>query len=86
MSKRRIRKAPFWKLAVRYGVIFMIVVVIIQAVMEIFKSGNFNKISESLSDGTWVQFVINILILGIVYGVTMALIQKNNVKKQEKKR
>jgi len=85
MSKRRIRKTPLWKLALRYGIIFMIVVVIIQTVMEIFKSGNLDQVPLSLSDGTWVQYLFKTLVLGIVYGLTMAFIQKNNAKKQENK-
>ncbi len=82
MSNRKIRNAPFWKLAVRSGITFMIVVVVIQIIMEFFKEGNLNNVPKSLTDGTWIQSVINLLIIGVVYGVTMTLIQKNNAKKR----
>ena len=82
MSNRKIRNAPFWKLAVRSGIIFMIVVVIIRIIMTVFKEGNLNNVSKSLTDGSWVQSVLNLLIIGVVYGVTMTFIQKNNAKEK----
>jgi len=81
MSKRQLRKESFLKLTLRFGGIFMLVVVIIQVLLELFRSGNLKAVSKSIDDGTWVQNIINLLIIGIVYGVTTTLIKKNTAKK-----
>jgi hypothetical protein len=82
MSKRQLRNVALWKLALRFGSIFMLIVVLIQALLQFFRNGNFNKVSQSLEDGTWAQYVITTLLIGAVYGVTTALITKNNLKKK----
>lgn len=81
MSKRSIRKEPFWRLALRFGILFIIVVIIIQLIWELISSGNLQAISESLHNGQWIVYVVSKLILGLVYGVTMAFFTKRNAKK-----
>ena len=81
MSKRNIRREPFWRLSLRFGIVFIIVVIIIQLIWELFSSGNLNVISESIQNGKWIVYTISKLILGIVYGVTMAFFTKRNAKK-----
>lgn len=81
MSKRSIRKVPLWRLALRFGVIFIIVVLLIQLVGEFVSSGNLNAITASLQNGKWVVFTISKVILGVVYGFTMAYFTKKNAKK-----
>lgn len=81
MSKRKIRLEPFWKLALRFGLIFILVVVIIQFIWTFFSSGNLNFISESLHNGQWVTYLISKLLIGVVYGVVMAYFTKKNAKR-----
>jgi hypothetical protein len=82
MSKRSIRNEPFWRLAVRIGIIFIIVVIIIELIWHFFSYGNLDAISESFNNGKWIVYSISKIILGTVYGLTMAYFTKRNAKKQ----
>ena len=82
MSKRSIRKEPFWRLTIRFGIVFIIVVIIIQLIWEFFSSGNLKAIPESIQNGQWITYILSKLIIGIVYGVTMAYFTKRNAKKR----
>jgi len=81
MSNRRIRKEPFWKLAIRYAVVFMIVLTIIQVGLEVV-NGRMDELVASFGNWGWVQKAINTLIVGVVYGVTMAFIMKKKAQKR----
>ena len=81
MSKRNILKEPFWRLTLRFGIIFIIVVIIIQLIWELFSSGNLNAVTKSFQNESWLTYSISKLILGLVYGATMAYFTKRNVKK-----
>lgn len=81
MSNRDILKEPFWRLALRFGVIFITVIIIIQLIWELFSSGNLQAIPESFQNGKWIYHVISKIFLGIVYGTTMAFFMKRKAKK-----
>ncbi len=81
MSNIDIRKEPFWRLTLRFGLIFIIVVILIQLIWEFFSSGNLNAVSESFNNGKWLPYTISKVVLGIVYGVTMAFLMKRKAKK-----
>lgn len=81
MNNRDIQKEPFWRLALRFGIIFIIVVIIIQLIWEFFASGNLNAVSESFQNGKWVPYTISKIVLGLVYGLTMAFFMKRKAKK-----
>ena len=80
MKNRKILKEPFWKLAIRFGLIFILVVVIIQLIWEFFSSGNLTAIFESFKNGQWITYVLSKLIVGSVYGIVMAYFTKKNAK------
>lgn len=82
MNKRNILKEPFWRLTVRFGIIFVIVVIIIQLIWELFSAGNLNAVTESFQNRSWITYAISKLILGLVYGATMAYFTKRNAKKK----
>lgn len=81
MSNRDIRKEPFWRLAIRFGIIFIIVVIVLQLIWEFFSSGNLNAIPDSFQNGKWLPYTISKIVLGTVYGVTMAFFMKRKAKK-----
>lgn len=81
MSKRDIRNVPFWRLATRFGFVFIVVVVVLQLIWELFSSGNLTAVSESFNNGKWLPYTISKVVLGLVYGVTMAFLMKRKVKK-----
>jgi hypothetical protein len=80
MSKRALQKVSTWKLALRFGSIFVIIVVLIQLIWEFFSSGNLQAINKSFQTGYWVTYLISKLILGLVYGFTMAYFTKRKAK------
>ncbi len=82
MNKRDLLKEPFWRLSLRFGIIFIIVVAIIQIIWELFETGNLTAISESFENGKWIVYAISKIVLGLVYGVTMAYFTKRNAKKK----
>ncbi len=80
MSRRSIKKEPTWRLALRFGIVFTIVVIIIQTIWEFFASGNLQAIPESFQNGQWINYTISKLVVGAVYGFTMAYFTKKNAK------
>jgi len=81
MSNKAILKEPFWRLALRFGIVFIIVIVVLQLIWEFFSSGNLTAVSESFKNGQWLTYTISKLVLGLVYGVTMAFFMKRKAKK-----
>jgi hypothetical protein len=81
MSKSTLLKVPLWKLALRFGLIFVFVVILIQLIWEFFSSGNLQAITKSIEDGYWVTYVISKVFIGVVYGFIMAYFTKRNAKK-----
>jgi uncharacterized integral membrane protein len=80
MSKRKIRQQPLWKVAIRFGLIFIVVVMIIQLIWELFSSGNLQAIPESFLNGQWITYVLSKIIIGVVYGIVMAFFTKRNAR------
>ncbi len=76
MSKRKLRQTPLWKLALRFGLVFIVVVAIIQLVWEFFSSGNLQAVSNAFQNGQWITYVLSKIILGLVYGFVMAYFTK----------
>lgn len=81
MSNRDILKEPFWRLALRFGIIFIVVVIIIQLIWEFFSSGNLQAVAESFQNGKWLPYAISKVVLGAVYGIAMAFFMKRKAKK-----
>ncbi len=75
---RKIHHAPFYKMVIRLGFVFVLVVGIIQFFYNLFSTGSLAFFTRAFREGTWLQSLIYYLIIGIVYGVTMGLIIKNN--------
>lgn len=84
MSKK-ILEIPFWKVALRFTVVFLIVIAIMMAVIQFMQYRNFDAVSESLEDGTWLSYVLKKVAIAIVYGVSMTYFsrrrEKNNLRR-----
>lgn len=80
--KKDLRKEPLWRLALRFAIIFIIVVVIIEAIWQLFSEGNLQVVSKSIENGQWVNYLITKLIVGTVYGFTMAYFTKKKATKK----
>ena len=71
----------FWNLVLRFSVIFMLVVMAIEVIFELFKSGNLNATIDSFNDNTWITYLVIKIAIAIVYGVFMAYLTKKRLKK-----
>lgn len=67
------KNKSFFKLAVRFGLVFLVVVSMIKIVMAIFNTGSIDgMVNEYFSKDTWQQFVLIQLVISAIYGLFMA--------------
>jgi hypothetical protein len=67
------KSQPFFKLALRFGMIFLVVITLIKIVGAIFSKGGFDgMIQEYFSATTWQQFAKIQLAISALYGLFMA--------------
>lgn len=79
---QNILAVPFWKVALRFSVSFLILLALVLTGATYFKNGNFNAISESFQDGSWIKFGIIRIGLAIIYGISMTYFSRKKAKKQ----
>lgn len=82
---KNITETPFWKVAVRFSISFLVLLTIVLSTATYFKDGNFNAISKSLQDGSWLKFVLIRIAIAIVYGSAMAYFSRKKARQQIKK-
>lgn len=71
------KKQAFFKLALRFGFIFFIVITLIKIVFSTVKNGGIPGMADQyFSADTWLQFVKIQLIMSTVYGLFMAVYYK----------
>tara|TARA_R110001583_G_scaffold8413_3_gene40188 strand:+ start:2720 stop:2959 length:240 start_codon:yes stop_codon:yes gene_type:complete len=67
------KEQSFLKLAIRFGLIFLVVVTLIKIIMSIFTNGGISgMLDEHFSKDTWQQFAKMQLVISAIYGVFMA--------------
>ena len=67
------KNQPFFNLAIRFGLVFLVVVSIIKIVMAIFNTGSIaGMVNEYFSKDVWQQFVLIQLVMSAIYGLFMA--------------
>jgi len=67
------KNEPFLKLALRFGLIFLIVISIIKIIFSIFNNGGIDAmVAEFFSADTWLLFVKMQLMMSAIYGLFMA--------------
>jgi len=74
----------FWNLVIRFTVIFVLVVMAIEVIFELFKSGNLNAVLNSFDDNSWIYYLAIKLIIGFAYGLFMAYLTQKRLKKQKR--
>ncbi len=67
------KNQSFFKITIRFGVIFLIIVTLIKIVISIFKNGGISgMVVQYFSADTWQQFAKLQLLMSAFYGVFMA--------------
>ena len=67
------KNQSFLKLALRFGLVFLVVVSIIKIVMAIFNTGSVaGMVNEYFSPDTWQKFVVIQVVMSAIYGLFMA--------------
>ena len=67
------KSQPFFKLFLRFTVMFLIVITLLKIVMGIFSNGSFSgMIDQYFSKDTWLLFVKMQLAMSTLYGLFMA--------------
>ncbi len=67
------KNKSFFKLTIRFGLVFLVVVSMIKIVMAIFNTGSIaGMVNEYFSKDTWQQFVLIQLVISAIYGLFMA--------------
>jgi uncharacterized membrane protein YbhN (UPF0104 family) len=74
----------FWNLVIRFTVIFVLVVMAIEVVFELFKSGNLDAALNSFKDNSWFYYLAIKLVIGFAYGLFMAYLTQKRLKKQKR--
>lgn len=82
MSNRKLKDVPLWSLALRLGIVFILIVMFIQLIWEWITSGNLNRIKDSFNNGTWKSYAISRFLLGTVYGLVTAYFLKREASKK----
>jgi hypothetical protein len=79
MQNRNLKNMPLWKLALRLGIVFILIVMLIQFFWEWIKTGNLGFFAEAFKNGNWIYLIpYSKLILATVYGLTSAYFLKRN--------
>jgi len=67
------KNQPFFKLALRFTIIFLVLVSIMEIIFSIIKHGSFSgMVTQYFSPETWFYFVKRILVMSGFYGLFMA--------------
>lgn len=74
---------PFWKVATRFSVSFLLLLTIVLTAAHYFRYENFDDFNAAINDGSWVKFVLIRIALAIVYGVAMAYFSRKKAQKAQ---
>lgn len=67
------KNQSFIKLAVRFTLIFLVIVSLIKIIMAIFKTGSIDAmLAQYFAEDTWQQFAKVQLVMSAIYGLFMA--------------
>jgi hypothetical protein len=83
--KKTILEVPFWKVSLRFSLLFLGVISLILALTHYMQYENFSAVSQSLEAGTWSAFISQKIAIAAVYGVSMTYFSRRKEKKKNKK-
>lgn len=66
------KNVAFFKIALRFSIIFLIVIIFIKIVLASMNVGFSGMLEKYFSSSTWMSFVRQQLIMSVIYGVFMA--------------
>ena len=81
---KQLQIPTFLSLVIRFSIIFLIVVMAIEMIFELFRSGNLQAVVHSFNDNTWLTYILIKLVIAIVYGVLMAYLTRKRLMKQKR--
>ena len=68
-----VKKESFFKLTLRFGLVFLVIVSVVKVFMSIFKTGSFDAMIEAnFGEDTFVKFLTTNVALSLFYGLFMA--------------
>ena len=73
---------PFWKVAARFSISFLLLLTIVLTGAHYFRYNNFDAFTLAINDGSWVKFVMIRIALAIVYGVAMTYFSRKRALKE----
>lgn len=82
MNNRNLKNVSFWALAFRLGIIFVVIVMIVQFIWEWIATGNLDFISNSFKTGSWLPYIVSRIFFGAIYGLVSAYFLKRNAVKK----
>jgi uncharacterized BrkB/YihY/UPF0761 family membrane protein len=65
-------KASFWKLTLRFSIVFFVLFAIFRTIFKILKDGFSQMKTDYFSQDTWHLFLIQLAIGSLCYGLFMA--------------
>ncbi|GEM_PF-2993381 len=77
MKKNNLKNVPLWKIAIRLGLIFILVLSLIRFFWNWIESGNLTFLKAGIESGKWVSYLISNVIGGLIYGFSMGYYFKN---------
>jgi len=83
--EKNILDLPFWKIALRFSLIFLVVIAIISLIITFVQKGNFHAITNSIQNGSWLRYSITKIAFALVYGIAMAYFSRRKEKRNLKK-
>ena len=81
--RQDILAAPFWKVAARFSISFLLLLTIVLTGAQYFRYGNFDDFTAAIDNGSWMKFVAIRIALAIVYGVAMTYFSRKRSLKEQ---
>lgn len=82
---KNILETPFWKVALRFIITFLIVIAIMMTIIQYMQYRNFDAVSESIKDGSWVRYVLKKLMVAVIYGIAMTYFSRRREKNNRRR-
>jgi len=71
------KKEPFFRLVVRFGIIFFILIFSIEIIFSVIVHASFTAmLQQYFLNGNWMFFLIRLIVMSVFYGLFMAVYYK----------